>query len=89
MSLAEHNSSYSVAFKNVFDWISRIPGRPHWGDKDVFLMATAPGPKGGANVLAAATARFHIVGQTSSRLSLCLNSKIISMLRKVFWILKS
>ncbi|ATL42563.1 NAD(P)H-dependent oxidoreductase [Elizabethkingia sp. HX WHF] len=58
MSLAEHNSSYSVAFKNVFDWVSRIPGRPHWGDKDVFLMATAPGPKGGANVLAAATARF-------------------------------
>ena len=71
MSLAEHNSSYSVAFKNVFDWISRIPGRPHWGDKDVFLMATAPGPKGGANVLAAATARFpHSGEQTSSRLSL-------------------
>ncbi|OPC25663.1 NADPH-dependent FMN reductase [Elizabethkingia meningoseptica] len=58
MSLAEHNSSYSVAFKNVFDWVSRIQGRPHWGDKDMFLMATAPGPKGGANVLAAATARF-------------------------------
>ncbi|WP_185285415.1 NADPH-dependent FMN reductase, partial [Elizabethkingia meningoseptica] len=32
MSLAEHNSSYSVAFKNVFDWVSRIQGRPHWGD---------------------------------------------------------
>ncbi|NAW51553.1 NADPH-dependent FMN reductase [Elizabethkingia argentiflava] len=62
MSLAEHNSSYTVAFKNIFDWISRIPGRPHWGDKDIFLMATAPGPKGGINVLEAATARFPYSG---------------------------
>ena len=24
LSLAEHNGAYTVAFKNIFDWISRI-----------------------------------------------------------------
>ncbi|MDF0719570.1 NAD(P)H-dependent oxidoreductase [Kaistella sp. PBT33-4] len=51
MSLAEHNSAYSTAFKNVFDWISRIKDRKHFGDKPIFLMATAPGNGGGKNVI--------------------------------------
>lgn len=51
MSLAEHNSNYTTAFKNIFDWISRIKDRKHFGDKPVFLMATAPGPGGGKNVV--------------------------------------
>lgn len=50
MALAEHNSAYTTAFKNVWDWSSRIPGRPHFGDKPVFLLSTAPGPGGGKNV---------------------------------------
>lgn len=50
MSLAEHNSAYSVAFKNIWDWSSRIKGRKHFGDKPVFLLSTAPGPGGGKNV---------------------------------------
>ena len=62
MSLAEHNGTYSVAFKNVFDWVSRIPGRPHWGDKDILVMSTSPGPRGGAGVLAAAIARLPFNG---------------------------
>ncbi len=53
ISLAEHNSSYSVAFKNVFDWISRIKDRKHFGEKPVFLLATAPGPAGGKHVISA------------------------------------
>jgi NAD(P)H-dependent FMN reductase len=28
ISFAEHNSSYSAAFKNIFDWISRFDGQP-------------------------------------------------------------
>src|ERR1700741_3651055 len=28
ISLAEHNGNYSVAFKNIFDWLSRIQDRP-------------------------------------------------------------
>ena len=51
MSLAEHNSAYSTAFKNVFDWVSRIKDRKHFGEKPIFLMATAPGNGGGKNVI--------------------------------------
>ena len=51
MSLAEHNSVYSTAFKNVFDWVSRVKDRKHFGDKPIFLMSTAPGNGGGKNVI--------------------------------------
>ena len=27
ISLAEHNGSYSASFKNIYDWLSRIPNR--------------------------------------------------------------
>lgn len=62
ISLAEHNSSYSVAFKNIFDWISRIKDRKHFGEKPVFLLATATGPGGGKHVLAAFEARSPFSG---------------------------
>ena len=52
MSLAEYNSSYTGAFKNTFDWLSRIKGRKHFGEKPMFLLSTAPGPGGGKNVSA-------------------------------------
>lgn len=57
LSLAEHNSSYSVAFKNVYDWISRIE-KLIWCEKPLLLMATAPGGRGGASVLDAAYSRW-------------------------------
>lgn len=50
MALAEHNSTYTAAFKNLWDWTSRIAGRKHFGDKPVFLLSTATGPGGGKNV---------------------------------------
>ena len=50
ISLAEYNSSYTAAFKNTFDWVSRIKDRKHFGEKPVFLLSTAPGPGGGKNV---------------------------------------
>ena len=50
MSLAENNGNYSVAFKNVFDWCSRI-GAKVFQDKPMLLMATSPGARGGATVL--------------------------------------
>lgn len=62
ISLAEHNGAYSTAFKNIFDWVSRIPGRPHFGDKPIFLMATAPGKMGGSTVLGIAEKRFPYNG---------------------------
>ncbi len=51
ISLAEHNGSYSVAFKNIFDWISRMPNRKAFGNKPMLLMAASPGGRGGATVL--------------------------------------
>lgn len=50
MSLAEYNSAYTAAFKNVFDWVSRIKGRKHFGEKPIFLLSTATGAGGGKNV---------------------------------------
>ncbi len=57
ISFAEHNGAYSTAFKNIFDWISRIT-KNVWEDKPMFLMATAPGPHGGKSVLKMANERF-------------------------------
>ncbi|MDO5617099.1 MAG: NAD(P)H-dependent oxidoreductase [Cruoricaptor ignavus] len=62
LSLAEYNGAYSVAFKNVFDWVSRIPGRTCFGDKPMFLLATSPGKMGGATVLGIAEKRFGFNG---------------------------
>ena len=44
ISLAEHNGSYSVAFKNLLDWTSRIE-RSLWLDRPLCLMATSPGAR--------------------------------------------
>lgn len=58
ISLAEHNGSYTAAFKNIYDWLSRIPNRKVFNNKPILLMATSPGGRGGASVLATATDRF-------------------------------
>lgn len=61
VSMAENNGNYSVAFKNVFDWSSRI-------EKDVFqhkpmlLLATSPGGRGGSSVLGIAETLFPRYG---------------------------
>jgi len=58
VSLAENNGAYSAAFKNIFDWVSRIPQRKVFGEKPMLLMASSPGPRGGASILEIAKARF-------------------------------
>lgn len=50
VSLAENNANYSAAFKNVFDWCSRINGKV-FQEKPMLLMATSPGGRGGSSVL--------------------------------------
>src|SRR5690606_30636871 len=57
LSLAEHNGAYTTAFKNLFDWMSRIESKTFFG-KPMLLMATAPGGRGGASVLETAQKRF-------------------------------
>jgi chromate reductase len=61
ISFAEHNGSYSAAYKNLFDWSSRI-GKKVFQDKPMVLLSTSPGPGGGASVLAAATGSMPFFG---------------------------
>ena len=61
MSLAEHNGSYAAAYKNIYDWVSRIKGNM-WEDKPILLMATSPGGRGGKSVLQAANNRLPFQG---------------------------
>ena len=70
LSLAEHNGNFSVAFKNVFDWMSRIEQKL-WNNKPMLVMATSPGGRGGASVLSIAKAGFpHMGGNIVSDFSL-------------------
>jgi len=61
VSLAEHNRSYTVAFKNIFDWTSRIDLNI-FRNKPMFLMSTSPGGFGGGNVMTAAKSFFPKCG---------------------------
>ncbi|MEM9748371.1 MAG: NAD(P)H-dependent oxidoreductase [Actinomycetota bacterium] len=61
VSFAEHNGSYSSAWKNVYDWMSRINSAVYQGTPVVMLAAT-PGPRGGAGVLGSATVTAPFFG---------------------------
>ena len=56
-SMAEHNRNFTVAFKNIFDWCSRINSKV-FQDKKMFLMSTSPGGFGGGNSMAIAQKNF-------------------------------
>ena len=60
-SLAEHNRSYSAAFKNIFDWASRINVKV-FQNKPMLLMSTSPGAYGGGNVMNTAKTFFPQFG---------------------------
>lgn len=57
VSLAENNGSYTVAFKNILDWVSRIDGKVFQG-KPMLLMSVSDGKLGGKFVMEAAVSRF-------------------------------
>ncbi|MFV8323391.1 NADPH-dependent FMN reductase [Flavobacterium sp. LS2R12] len=61
VSLAENNGNYSAAFKNVFDWCSRINAKV-FQERPMLLMATSPGARGGASVLEIAKKAFPFYG---------------------------
>ena len=50
ISFAEHNSVYTAAFKNIFDWISRIE-KVVWFNKPMFLLSKSDGDRGAKTVL--------------------------------------
>ncbi|PMG66903.1 NADPH-dependent FMN reductase [Vibrio lentus] len=47
ISFAEHNGHYPAAYKNLFDWATRIE-RSVFGEKPAVYLATSPGPGGAA-----------------------------------------
>lgn len=53
VSFAEHNGFYTAAYKNLFDWTSRIDQKVYQG-KPAVLLSTSPGLGGAGNVLSAA-----------------------------------
>ncbi|MCH9695560.1 MAG: NAD(P)H-dependent oxidoreductase [Gammaproteobacteria bacterium] len=50
ISYAEHNGNYAAAYKNIFDWASRIETKV-FQDKPMVIMSASPGKGGGANSL--------------------------------------
>jgi chromate reductase len=69
VSFAEHNGSYSAAYKNIFDWASRISPKVYH-NKPMLVLATSPGKGGAATVLAHATQALpylggNVIGQLS------------------------
>lgn len=61
VSLAEHNGSYNVGFKNVLDWASRA-SKGIFQNKPMILLSTSPGGRGGKNVMDSALVYFPRLG---------------------------
>lgn len=61
LSLAEHNSNFSTAFKNLTDWMSRMEGKT-WQQKNILLLSTSPGGRGGASVMQIALNNLPFAG---------------------------
>jgi NAD(P)H-dependent FMN reductase len=69
ISIAEHNGAYSAAFKNLFDWCSRV-GREVWQGKPMVLLSASPGAGGAARALGIAeSAAPHFGGNVKGTLS--------------------
>ena len=63
ISFAEHNGCYSAAYKNLYDWASRIRAKVYQ-DKPMLLLATSPGGRGGRSVLELAERQIPFFGGT-------------------------
>ena len=50
ISFAEHNGYYTAAYKNLYDWVSRIERAVYRG-KPMVLFSTSPGSRGASGVL--------------------------------------
>lgn len=50
ISFAEHNGNVTAAYKNLFDWTSRI-NQKVYQNKPAVLLSSSPGPHGAASAL--------------------------------------
>lgn len=75
IGMPEHNGLYTAAFKNLFDWCSRI-GREVFQNKPILLTSTSDGPGGAGRVLALAETAFpHFGAEVKAAFSLPLYSQ--------------
>ncbi|WP_136439530.1 NADPH-dependent FMN reductase [Pacificoceanicola onchidii] len=51
IAFPEHNGGVPAAWKNIFDWMSRVEFKV-WQGKPVVMLSASPGGRAGANVLA-------------------------------------
>lgn len=63
ISFAEYNGSYTSAWKNIFDWVSRIDQKV-FSDKPSIVLAATPGRRAGASVLAAVASAAPFFGMS-------------------------
>lgn len=69
ISFAEHNGSYTAAYKNLFDWCSRIDQKV-FQNKPMVLLSTSPGKGGAGSVLKAAVGSApYFAGEVKASLS--------------------
>ncbi len=72
IGMTEHNGLYTAAFKNLFDWCSRI-GREVFQGKPILLTSTSSGPGGADRVLDLSEKAFpHFGGEVRAAFSLPL-----------------
>lgn len=64
ISFAEHNGSYTTAFKNILDWISRIE-KDVWYQRPMLLLSTSPGGRGAQTVLDIAKNKFKFMNSNT------------------------
>lgn len=62
ISLAEYNGLYTSAFKNLWDWMSRLGNPKIWHDKAMFLQGTSPSKRPGSYVMKVSEHLFPIFG---------------------------
>lgn len=61
ISFAENNGAYSAAYKNLYDWVSRIQPKVY-RDKPMVLLSTSPGGRGAKTVLELALSQIPRFG---------------------------
>ncbi len=70
ISFAEHNGTYTAAYKNLFDWCSRIDQKL-FQSKPMVMLSTSPGARGAKSVLGSAVEMApHFGGEVKASLSI-------------------
>jgi NAD(P)H-dependent FMN reductase len=62
ISLAEYNGLYTSAFKNLWDWMSRLGTPQIWHQKPLFLLGTSPSKRESSYVMKVSQDLFPLFG---------------------------